>query len=54
MKNIGVEPVSAAIEYFKSKEPRGELPLVISGKKEEASEKWNEETLLKATGVEGK
>ncbi len=41
-------PVSTAIEYFKSKEPRGEFTLVISGKKEEASEKWDEETLLKA------
>lgn len=36
------------IEYFKSKEPRGEFTLVIEGKKKEEREKWMEEELLKA------
>jgi 16S rRNA (cytidine1402-2'-O)-methyltransferase len=40
--------VSDGIEYFKSKEPRGEFTLVIEGKKKDESEKWTEETLLKA------
>ena len=37
-----------AIEYFKSKEPRGEFTLVIAGKKEEDRERWSEDDLLKA------
>ncbi|MBC7876286.1 MAG: 16S rRNA (cytidine(1402)-2'-O)-methyltransferase [Anaerolineales bacterium] len=41
-------PVSSAIEYFKSKEPRGEFTLVIEGKKKEERELWTEEKLLKA------
>jgi 16S rRNA (cytidine1402-2'-O)-methyltransferase len=41
-------PVSGAIEYFKSKEPRGEFTLVIEGKKAEDSSRWTEEELLKA------
>ena len=40
--------VSAAIEYFKSKDPRGEFTLVIEGKKKEESGKWDEEILLNA------
>ena len=39
--------VSGAIEYFKSKEPRGEFTLVIEGRTIEKSEKWDEEKLLK-------
>lgn len=34
--------ISSAIEYFKSKEPRGEFTLVIEGKKKEESRKWDE------------
>lgn len=41
-------PVSDAIQYFKSKEPRGEFTLVIQGKSKEEKEKWTEEKLLKA------
>ena len=41
-------PVSGAIEYFKSKEPRGEFTLVVAGKTKEEREKWTEEKLLKA------
>lgn len=41
-------PVSGAIQYFKSKEPRGEFTLVIQGKKKEERERWSEEKLLKA------
>ncbi len=41
-------PVRTAIEYFKSKEPRGEFTLVIAGKKEEDRERWSEDDLLKA------
>jgi 16S rRNA (cytidine1402-2'-O)-methyltransferase len=40
--------ISGAIEYFESKEPRGEFTLVIEGKKKEESEKWTEEELLEA------
>jgi len=39
-------PVSGAIEYFKSKEPRGEFTLVIEGKKTEDRGRWTEEELL--------
>lgn len=41
-------PVSGAIEYFKSKEPRGEFTLVIEGKKTEDRGQWAEEELLEA------
>jgi 16S rRNA (cytidine1402-2'-O)-methyltransferase len=41
-------PVSGAIEYFKSKEPRGEFTLVIEGQKTEDRGLWTEEELLKA------
>ncbi len=39
-------PVSGAIEYFKSKEPRGEFTLVIEGKMTEDRAQWTEEDLL--------
>ena len=41
-------PVSGAIEYFKSKDPRGEFTLVVAGKTKEEKELWTEEKLLKA------
>ncbi|NOT03195.1 MAG: 16S rRNA (cytidine(1402)-2'-O)-methyltransferase [Anaerolineales bacterium] len=41
-------PVSGAIQYFKSKDPRGEFTLVIEGKKTEDRGRWTEEDLLKA------
>jgi 16S rRNA (cytidine(1402)-2'-O)-methyltransferase len=40
--------VSGAIEYFKSKEPRGEFTLVIGGNKTEDRGRWTEDDLLKA------
>jgi len=40
--------VSGAIEYFKSKEPRGEFTLVIEGKKTEDRVRWTDEEVLKA------
>jgi 16S rRNA (cytidine1402-2'-O)-methyltransferase len=40
--------VSGALEYFKSKDPRGEFTLVIEGRKKEESEKWGETELLEA------
>jgi 16S rRNA (cytidine1402-2'-O)-methyltransferase len=40
--------VSDAVEYFKSKEPRGEFTLVVAGKTKEEREVWTEEKLLKA------
>lgn len=46
--------ISGAIEYFKSKEPRGEFTLVVEGKKKEESEKWTEDELLKAIKKEMK
>jgi len=45
-------PVSGAIEYFKSKEPRGEFTLVIEGKKTEDRGRWTEEELLGAIKTE--
>jgi 16S rRNA (cytidine1402-2'-O)-methyltransferase len=39
---------SGAIEYFKSKDPRGEFTLVIAGKMKEERSLWTEEELLKA------
>ena len=41
-------PISGAIEYFKSKEPRGEFTLVVEGKKTENRGRWTEEDLLTA------
>lgn len=38
--------MDGAIEYFKSKEPRGEFTLVIEGKKKEESGKWEETRLI--------
>ncbi|MFN8414474.1 MAG: 16S rRNA (cytidine(1402)-2'-O)-methyltransferase, partial [Anaerolineales bacterium] len=38
--------VSAAIEYFKSKDPRGEFTLVIAGKTKEERSVWTEEEVL--------
>ncbi len=40
--------VSGALEYFKSKDPRGEFTLVIEGKMKEERSVWMEEELLKA------
>lgn len=40
--------VSGAVDYFKSKEPRGEFTLVIEGKKKEESGKWEEAVLTEA------
>ena len=40
--------VSGAIEYFGSKEARGEFTLVIEGKKKEESGKWTEDQLTEA------
>ncbi len=40
--------VSGAVEYFKSKEPRGEFTLVIEGKKKEKKSAWPENELLEA------
>jgi 16S rRNA (cytidine1402-2'-O)-methyltransferase len=41
-------PVSGAIEYFKTKDPRGEFTLVVAGKMKEERILWTEEELLKA------
>jgi 16S rRNA (cytidine1402-2'-O)-methyltransferase len=38
--------INGAIAYFKSKEPRGEFTLVIEGKKEVESRKWEEAELV--------
>lgn len=40
--------INGAIEYFKSKEPRGEFTLVIEGKKKDESRKWDEAELTQA------
>ena len=40
--------VNGAVEYFNSKEPRGEFTLVIEGKKKEESRKWDEAELVEA------
>jgi len=40
--------VNGAIEYFKSKDPRGEFTLVIEGKKKEERTVWTEEELSRA------
>jgi 16S rRNA (cytidine1402-2'-O)-methyltransferase len=39
---------SGALDYFKSKEPRGEFTLVIEGKMKEERTQWTEDELLKA------
>ncbi len=39
--------VSGAVEYFKSKEPRGEFTFVIGGKMKEERSVWTEDELLK-------
>jgi len=41
-------PVSGALEYFQSKEPRGEFTLVIEGKMKEEKVVWAEEDLLES------
>jgi 16S rRNA (cytidine1402-2'-O)-methyltransferase len=41
-------PVSGAVAYFKSKEPRGEFTFVIEGKKTESRDRWTEKDLLAA------
>ena len=41
-------PVSGAIEYFKSKDPREEFTMVIEGKVKEERNIWAEDELLKA------
>ncbi len=40
--------MSDALEYFRSKDPRGEFTLVIEGKKKEERSIWTEEELLAA------
>ena len=41
-------PISGALEYFKSREPRGEFTLVVGGQSSAASRQWSEEELLAA------
>jgi 16S rRNA (cytidine1402-2'-O)-methyltransferase len=41
-------PISGALEYFKSREVRGEFTLVVGGKMKEERSLWNEEELLAA------
>ncbi|MCX6057152.1 MAG: 16S rRNA (cytidine(1402)-2'-O)-methyltransferase [Chloroflexi bacterium] len=41
-------PVSGAVAYFKSKEPRGEFTFVIEGQKTESRDRWMEKDLLTA------
>ena len=40
--------ISGALEYFKSKDPRGEFTLVVEGKGKEENEKWEESELMDA------
>jgi 16S rRNA (cytidine1402-2'-O)-methyltransferase len=40
--------ISAGIEYFKSKDPRGEFTLVVAGMQKVKSEKWGEEKMVEA------
>ena len=40
--------ISGALEYFKSKDPRGEFTLVVEGKGKEESGKWEESELMDA------
>jgi 16S rRNA (cytidine1402-2'-O)-methyltransferase len=44
--------VSEAVQYFKSRPPRGEFTLVLEGQKEDGTQKWTEERLQRATGNE--
>lgn len=46
--------LSGAVEYFKSKEVRGEFTLVVEGKTKEESRKWTDEELRKAIQKESK
>ncbi len=46
--------ISGAIEYFKSKEPRGEFTLVVEGPKTKDRGRWTEDELLKAIKKEMK
>ena len=46
--------ISGAVEYFKSKEVRGEFTLVVEGKKKEENEKWKVEELRAAIEKESK
>ena len=41
-------PISGALEYFKSREPRGEFTLVVGGQLSVISDQWTEEKLLAA------
>ena len=41
-------PISGAIEYFESKEPRGEFTLVVAGKTKEEKSVWTESDVLGA------
>ena len=41
-------PISGALEYFKSREPRGEFTLVVGGQLSVISDQWSEEKLLAA------
>jgi 16S rRNA (cytidine1402-2'-O)-methyltransferase len=40
--------ISGAIEYFNSKEPRGEFTLVVEGKRSGCLERWTQEALMSA------
>ena len=44
--------ISGALEYFKSKDPRGEFTLVVEGKGKEENEKWEESELMDAVRKE--
>ena len=46
--------LGGAVEYFKSKEARGEFTLVVEGKTKEEREVWTEAELLKALKKESK
>lgn len=46
--------LSGAVEYFKSKEVRGEFTLVVEGKTKEESRKWTDEELMKAIEKESR
>lgn len=46
--------LGGAVEYFKSKEARGEFTLVIEGEKKEERGKWTDEELRKAIQKESK
>jgi len=44
--------VSDAVQYFKSRPPRGEFTLVVEGHKEDGTQKWTEERLQRVIGAE--